>query len=184
MLLLHLDLVIQTFTPKSIRLKYKISPLIFNVCSSQCVLSREPDFVQSCSLTIFKTLQWFISLTKQTQNSLASHVRFWYQYKNCFPIFISNHKSLTLWAHWITLHFPNVLSTLLSLSLCLCHSFYEGWNSLPLLFQSISYLDLPWNVTMDLEVCVEVWEFGKYVTWINSEFLTSCVAGWQQGCIF
>lgn len=78
---------------------------------SQCVLSREPDFVQSCFLTIFKTLQWLTSLTKQTQNSLASHVRFWYQYKNCFPIFISNHKSLTLWAHWITLHFPNVLST-------------------------------------------------------------------------
>lgn len=35
------------------------------------------DFVQSYFLTLFKTLQWFTYPTKQTQNSLVSHVKFW-----------------------------------------------------------------------------------------------------------
>lgn len=130
------------------KIKIQDFPLIFHTCSRQCDLSKEPDFVQSCVLTLFKTLQWFTSPTKQTQNSLASHVRFWLSVQKLLSHFYFQPQKPYPWAHWIALHFPNVLSTLLSLSLCLCHSFSEGWNSLPLLSSQYPTLTLlgmlPW----------------------------------------
>lgn len=90
--LLHLYSVLQIFTQTLTRLNYKIFPLIFHVHWSRD-LSSEPHFVQNCFLTLLKNLPWFTSPTKWTQNSLALHVSFDYQHKNCFLIFIPNHMN-------------------------------------------------------------------------------------------
>lgn len=142
---------------------------------------------QLCSELFIHSIQKTFSDSHFPLNKFKIHYfhmwSFDYQYKNCFRIFIFNLRTLSL------RHTESHFIFKMYFSLCYLWAFVcvipsARMESLSFLFHLISYLDLAWNVTMDLEVCGDVWEFGKYITWRNSEFLTSCVSNWQQGCIF
>lgn len=97
-----------------------------------------------------------------------------YQCKNCFPISISNHRTLTF-GH-------TELCSIFQKYFPLC-SFFEILFVSFFLWGMKSYLDLAWNATMDFEVCSDVWEFGKHIIWRNPELLTYCISCWLAGKI-
>lgn len=164
------------------RLKYKISPWIFQAHSSQWDFFRDPDLVQVVSLLHSKQC---LSLSHKINSKFLSLIceALTISTKTFFPFFISNTRWTLPFGHTelcsiFQRYFP------LCFKFCLCYFFSKGYNLSSFLIQLISYLDLAWNATMDLEVWGDVWEFGKHITWRNFEFLNSCISGWQQGFIF
>ena len=139
------------------RLKYKISPLIFWHIQANEISLESPTWFKLFPYSIQNSD--YLSPTKQTQNSLASHVRLWLSVRKLLSHFYFQHwMNPTLWTHRIVLHFPKILSTLLQV---FCYFFSKGYNLSSFLFQLISYLDLAWNATMDLEVWGDVWDLGN-----------------------
>lgn len=167
--------------PNLIRLKYKVSSLIFHEHSNKRYLPRQPrsklfpNSIQNLSV-IHISNKINSKLLHLTCEALTTSI------KAVFSLFTSNWRALSFGCTE-SCSISQVYFPLCSLRALFC-AILSVRDGISLLFHLIYYLDLAWNATMDFEVCGNVWEFGKHITWRNSEFLTSCISDWQSGCIF
>lgn len=163
------------------KVKYKISPSVFPAHTSQSNLPENSSFVESCFPTLFKNLQRLHISHKINVKCFSLTYKALTICINTAFCFLFPTMNYTFWTHWIGLHFLKVLFTFIYLLFRLCHFFQGKWSPS---FPWISYLDLAWNATMDLEASGDVWKVGQYIAWRNSELLSYCISDWQQIYIF